>query len=216
MTNTLTVENQAAADFLTQPGQRHWLAPFFNQALSMSEATHYLDVSLSTLHYRVQKMLDLGLLEVAREEVVGGHLTKFYRTTGEAFIVPFEATSNVDLVSYARGLGYAGAEVVARGWAHGLRQQSLEWAFRIGFMPEIGVGQQVVGKDAAGVYKCPAALPASTPYCVMDAELRLDSATAEALQNDLQELYEKYLGKQEVDGTPRWLALAFVPVVDTL
>ena len=182
----------------------------------MSEAANDLGVPLSTLHYQVKKLLDLGLLEVAVEEVVGGHLTKFYRTTGETFIVPFEATSNVDLVSYARGLGYAGAEVVARGWAHGLRQQSLEWAFRIGFMPGIGVGQQLVGKDAAGVYKCPTALPGGTPYGVMDAELRLDSATAGALQDDLQGLYETYLGRQKGDGTPRWLALAFVPVVDTL
>ena len=211
MKNTLLIENRTAADFLTRD-QRRWLAPFFNQALSMSEATHYLDVPLNTLHYRVQKMLDLGLLEVAREEVVSGHLTKFYRTTSEAFIVPFEATSNVDLVSYARGLGCN--EVVARGWAHGLRQQSLEWAFRIGFMPGIGVGQQLVGKDAAGVFKSPTALPGGTPYCVMDAELRLDSATAEALQNDLQGLYEKYLGRQKAEGTPRWLALAFVPRVD--
>ena len=80
-------------------------------------------------------------------------------------------------------------------------------------MPELGVGQQLVGKDSEGKYESPAALPNSTSYCVMDAELRLDSATAEALQNDLQSLYEKYMHKQNADGTPRWLALAFVPRV---
>ena len=111
-------------------------------------------------------------------------------------------------------MGRLGADIAAQGWAYSLGQQSLEWAFRIRFIPELGVGQQLVGKDAEGRYESPTALPDSTNYCVMDAELRLDSATAEALQNDLQSLYEKYMHKQDANGAPRWLVLAFVPKVD--
>ena len=179
----------------------------------MSEAANDLGVPLNTLHYRVKKMLDLGLLEVASEETVGGHATKRYRTTSKEFVVPFAATSNVDLVSYGEAIERSSADIVAQGWAYSLGQQSLEWAFRIRFMPEIGVGQQLVGKDAEGRYESPTALPNSTNYCVMDAELRLDSATAAALQDDLQSLYGKYMHKQSADGTPRWLVFAFVPRV---
>ena len=131
MKTTLLIENQTAADFLTHADQRRWLAPFFQQALSMSEAASDLGVPLNTLHYHVKKMLDLGLLEVTKEEVVSGHATKRYRTTSKEFVVPFKATSNVDLASYGEALGQKSADIVAQGWAYSLGQQSLEGAFRV-------------------------------------------------------------------------------------
>lgn len=86
-----TIDDEAAANFLTSPETRFLLGPFMRGETTMKGAAKALNMKLSTFHRRVQQMLALGLVEVTREEVRDGHRVKLYRATREEFVVPSAA-----------------------------------------------------------------------------------------------------------------------------
>lgn len=216
MKDSMIIELQEAADFLTTSGKRFWLNPFFFQEVSQKDVAECFGITLGAVAYRIKKLLALGLIEIAKEEVINGHLTKFYRVSSQEFIVPLEVTSSIDLKSHGISIGKAVANVVGRGWAYGMQQQTFDWAFNIRCEDKIGVCQAIVGKNQKGEYTSAKNLPNYGKYLMWDAGLSLSDDDAKELHTELADLYDKYRQKSHESETNQsfyFLNLGFVPMV---
>lgn len=88
----LVVNDPRAAAVLLDPDQMTLLKPFMHSPNTVRDAAKQLGVESAKLYYPVRRMLDLGILEVAFESPRRGRPLKHYRTSAEAFFVPFRVT----------------------------------------------------------------------------------------------------------------------------
>ena len=79
--------SQAAGFFVHRTHVRH-LSPFMDQECSLAEAAQVLEISKSRMSYWVNKLLEMGLIEVLRIEKRGKHRVPIYRSVAEVFRVP--------------------------------------------------------------------------------------------------------------------------------
>lgn len=86
------IEDADAARALADPEEQRYLLPFIREELSLSEAARRLEVKPNALLYHIDKLLALGLLEVARVEPRRGRASKLYRASAERFFIPFSLT----------------------------------------------------------------------------------------------------------------------------
>jgi REP element-mobilizing transposase RayT len=78
--------------FLTDAHLRQFITPFLGQSASVSQAANALRIKTNAMLYRVQQMLDLGLLEAAHLEKRPGRAIQHYKSVADSFFVPFTAT----------------------------------------------------------------------------------------------------------------------------
>lgn len=88
MREQMTVHEPAAALALASPVQGRIIMGLAAQALTLSALSRQLGMSLSLLHYHVNKHIAMGLIEVVREEPRAGRNLKVYRATAKTFFVP--------------------------------------------------------------------------------------------------------------------------------
>ena len=86
------VTSPEAATWLTAPDAVDLLRPFLGRTATVSEAAAVLGRSVKDTHYRVKRMVDLGILQVVAEEPRAGRPMKRYSTCCERFFVPFALT----------------------------------------------------------------------------------------------------------------------------
>ena len=91
------ITSEAAAAYLAVDEGRYFLRPFLERESSVAQAAELLGEPLDRTHYRVKRMLQLGILEVTREEARAGRPVKYYRSVGDGLFVPFSLTSAADL-----------------------------------------------------------------------------------------------------------------------
>ena len=86
------VEDGRQAQLLTDPKSKAFFKPFLAQERSASQAAEIVGCPLTTMHYRVTRFLEAGLLEIRREEKRKGRAVKFYRSVHDAYFIPFNLT----------------------------------------------------------------------------------------------------------------------------
>ena len=213
MTETETVTDRAAANFLTSLDTRFLLGPFMQRETTLSEAAATLGgVGLNTLHRRVKQMLTLRLIEVVREEVRRGHRVKLYRATSRVFVVPLETTSSVDLETCLND-GFSGSvAVLSRGIAKAMERSTPRWGFKIYWAEAGGVFQEATRLESCTEAVEPEA--AARPSWYGDLGMRLTPEAAQTFQHELQKLYEKYLQESDdaVEGEPYFFFAGFTPL----
>jgi hypothetical protein len=82
---------------LSDPESFRYFEPFIARDRTVKEAAEAVGCNLDTMLYRVRKFLNAGLLKVTRVEKRAGRPIKHYRSTSEAFFVPFEVTPYAEL-----------------------------------------------------------------------------------------------------------------------
>ena len=87
-----TVENSRQAQLLTDPKSKAFFKPFLAQECSTSRAAQALGCPLTTMHYRVKRFLEAGLLKVARVEKRKGRAVNHYRSAHDAYFIPLSLT----------------------------------------------------------------------------------------------------------------------------
>lgn len=207
---TLTVTETLLTDVLLDPSQRRYLAPFFGQTLTVSEAAAELGVKGNSLLYQVKRFCYLGLLHIVGTEKRGGRTVKLYRASADRFFIPFAQTDATTLEE----LFYKTNVPRARRFARNLARAVLE-------TPEATMGY-LVGRHEGGevdAYFSPdgervlsllePAAPAAGRSWVT---LNLTHEDAKALQREQWELWAKYLNKR---GGQRYLAhFDLTPIID--
>jgi hypothetical protein len=96
----LRVTDAAAAAILADPERWQFLAPFLGRENTLSGAAGELRMPLHTVKYRVSQMVEAGLLRVTREQARAGRPIRHYRSTADAFFVPYSAMPSPTLEDY--------------------------------------------------------------------------------------------------------------------
>ena len=210
------VTNPEAANLLADPAQLELLEPFFRGDVVLSELAKELGVKLNTLLYRVNRLIDLGLVEVAREEPRRGKPVKIYRATAQAFFVPFESTSSVSLGGLLRSMTSEGERLFYRELARGLQTFAPSWGLRVVLNNQkqlviaMSTSQGGYTEEFADTFFGPA-----TPALYLgDGTLTLDFATAKKMQRELFELFKRYTDAQKPGEQRYAYRLGLTPVVD--
>jgi hypothetical protein len=82
------IEDETAAKVLVNLEELKYLRPFLACECTVSAAAKQLGINLTTMHYQVQRLLDLELLTISRVQPRAGRPIKYYRSSADVFFVP--------------------------------------------------------------------------------------------------------------------------------
>jgi hypothetical protein len=212
------VDYPEAARYLIEPRARRYLVPFIGRERTASAVADELGESVTTVLYRVKRMIGLGLIEVRRVEPRRGRGIRYYRAVSDAFFAPFQASSAASLEElFTTSLknhqdGVIGS--VARAWTK-LVSPSTTWGVyaqgdadglgTLAMVPDVRQGQSYDLLDWLADPESPAVWDNTYP-------LRLSHEDAKALQRDLWELQTRYAPKQVCYGKPYIVRTTLAPL----
>jgi hypothetical protein len=211
----LTVEDRAAAAVLTAPDEFKFLRPFMNSAKSVTSAAKELNVSVLSMYRRVKHFEKLGLLKIARLKPRKGKPTKLYRTSADAFFVPFHASPYSDLFSFM----LERQDVWQRRLLKGIVGNNHDELFGMGlcFYTDESEHVRVTRGSAPGKMDSVAVtLEPQAPATWNDwSTISLEFEEAKNLQHELHALLTKYLRHSSQPNAKKYiLRTALAPVVD--
>lgn len=90
MRGSSTIDNRRAAAVFSNIRQRKILFALIARDHSLSELAVVAETPLNLLHHHVQKLIELGLVQVSGSRPRAGPAIKLYRATAGAFLVPAE------------------------------------------------------------------------------------------------------------------------------
>ena len=88
MESVVVVEDRRVARALTLGDAVTYLRPFVLRAASVAEAAREVGEPIQRVHYHVQRLVHLGLLDIAAVEQRAGRAVKRYRSTAYAYHIP--------------------------------------------------------------------------------------------------------------------------------
>lgn len=91
---------------------------------SASAVAEKLNVQISTLYYKIRKMLEYNLIEICRVEKRTGRPIKYYRLSAEEFFLPLEFTPFPTLEYYLRSHLAPIQELAVKGCATSLERMT--------------------------------------------------------------------------------------------
>jgi hypothetical protein len=181
------------------------LALFMTGEFTLTQAADALEVGLSTLHYRVQRLLDQGLLEVVREEARRGRPQKVYRAVAERFVVPFELSDDESLEVLLLRLAETPQQVIFKSVIRSLRDHAFDWDVVVRVAEEsdsIEIALTPRGYDRP---MDEAMRQPDMPAVVLSwTSVSLPFADAKELQREMFSLLERYK-ERAVEGEQRYL-----------
>lgn len=203
----LTVDDPAQARLLSDVDSFRYFEPFIARERSVSQAAGEAGCAVDTMLYRVRKFLAAGLLTVARSERRAGRPIKHYRSTADAFFIPFAATPYASLEERLTSQMEPGNRRLVRSIAAVLRESGLEGR-RI-----YRGGTGVVWNESAADIDTPLApddpnMPAAIQY---GTELYLGFDEAKELQRRLYELFLSYRDREIGKGQKYLWQVALLP-----
>ncbi len=194
------VRDSTLADLLTNPAVLRQLEPFLGRESSISQAARLTGIKPNTMLARVRRWEKLGLLKVVESVRRAGRPVRKYRTTADAWFIPFDTTSAESLEA-------------------GLAQRDSYWENRLR-RAVVTAREQQVGTWGTRVYRDPRgrlqfqmAVSPERNWTSLSAEqpavlaawrdgLYLDFEDAKELQRELFELLLRY---QRKNGVQRYL-----------
>ena len=209
------VTDPEAANLLADPAQLELLEPFFRADVMLGELAKELGVKLNTLLYRVNRLIELGLVEVVREEPRRGKPVKIYRATAKSFFVPFESTTSVSLGGLLAGMTEEGERLFHREAARALQTLAPFWGLHIVLNEQKQLAALLT--DSKDGYKGNADIffgPSAPALFFAAGVLTLDFATAKKMQRELFELFKRYTDAQKPGEQRYAYRLGLTPVVD--
>lgn len=196
------VTNPRAIRILADTDAAPWLKPFMREALSVKAATEELGVSIQAMHYRVQRMLRAGLLEVTEVRRRPGRPIKRYRAVARSFRIPLDRVPPGLVEDLERGASWE--RLLDRGAKRAGRV--LRYADElVVHLDEYGALNYDLGPHLREI------LDANAPPVLRfrSAALWLDWRDAKALQRELVDLWTRYRSRR---GARRYvLSLGLAP-----
>ncbi len=90
MREQVIITGQAAAAVFSSTRQRKIVQTLMGKEMALGALASATHLPISLLHYHVTKCMELGLIEVVREQRRAGRAIKHYRATAASFFVPAE------------------------------------------------------------------------------------------------------------------------------
>lgn len=205
------VTDPAAVRYLTDIEHLRYLEPFIGAARTVTDVAAQLEVKANSLLYRVNRMVELGLLEVERFKKRKGRAVKHYRSSADAFFVPYAATNAVR------------PEEWLLQWGNRFQDSLISQVLGTALEDAPAWGMQVSRNDGGFLSVLPSTeegepiLPDFGPQhpatiLGLGTGLFLDFADAKEFQKELHDLILKYWHKR--GGQQYMLRVALAPVSD--
>lgn len=93
---SFTARTREQAKLLLDPTYIGYLIPFWGQDRTISQAAAELQLPLNSVHYRVTKLHQAGLLSITATTKRAGRPIRHYRTTADRFIIPDQLRTSDD------------------------------------------------------------------------------------------------------------------------
>lgn len=209
------ISSAQAAHVLTNPKEWRLLAPFMHGEKTLAQVARHLGMKLPTLSYHVGRYLDLGLLQVSREQARQGRAIKYYRTSANSFFVPFALTSSESLEQLLITMSTSLYEHALKETAHVLRNQADSWGVRV-YADADGELSATLQPDTSQQGTLDDFSQSDFPALYLqDSMLQLDFESAKAFQKELGELQERYLKKKREGQQLYLVRLGLIPLRDS-
>lgn len=188
------VADEAAGRWLVRPSGLRQLEPFLGPPRTVAEVARASGDKPNTVLRRVQRLMRLGLVEIAATTPRAGRAAKHYRATADVFFVPFEATGAADLEgALAERDGYW-ERLLRRHVVRARREAMGTWGTRIYRDARGRVQLQTAVSPAANVTMLDADMPVA--LSAWRDQVWLDHSDAKALQRELYALVQRYGAKR--------------------
>jgi hypothetical protein len=200
----LTLETNAAAEFLVEPKNLGLIDLFLQHELSVKEFSERSNLTANAAFKMVRKLETLGIIYCSQEIVRRGKPIKMYKATAPAFFVPFTHIPAEHFIG----------EITRSNWEEMLR--SMHHLFSEGRLIEEGYGAITARFPNGDLMLAPANAKGElwdnssmdSPALVASwLRFKLSFKQAKALQNDLVKLFSSY---QEHDGGGEYLMGIFL------
>ncbi len=217
------VTDETAAAFLVQDANRRYLRPFLEKSASVSEAAEELGEAVESVYYRVRRMLELGIVEVTREEPRAGRPVKYYRSVGQGLFVPFSVTGAATVEEITTASNAQIDQRFVRGQVTAMRQAFEDrgaWGYRLFRDADGSVHFDYAPHDAPDDFDLLQAMlaPDAPPVVSAWIGLPLPREEAKALQRELVELAARYRAKATTEGASvryYMLRVGLAPLLDS-
>ncbi|MEO1352988.1 MAG: hypothetical protein AAFW84_30200 [Cyanobacteria bacterium J06635_15] len=202
------ITDPVAADVLVNTQTRKLITPFLGKAQTVAVAANELDMSTSALLYQVNKLLNLGILKIVREEPRAGRASKIsragraskiYSTTSPSYFVPFRVTRAETLEGYLHNIKHYYEQLLTTSIAQVMEDMAEDWGVKI-YRDDKGKPNALMAVYPDKVMRLEEVEPAVLDFYCPD--LFLDFTDAKALQRELGEVFQKYMKK---GGSQRYL-----------
>ena len=196
------VRDPAAVTYVLDPERARFLQPFMRGERSTSQAAAEVGLSVKDMAYRVRRMLELGLLTIARVEPRTGRPIRYLRAA-PAYFLPFADMPDADLVESVESLLRETRRQLVQGLVQALGETERDlhrWGWRLEPCAEERLSvRPSVGPDDERPLSRHLLDGASPAVYLADLMLWLNHADAKRLQRDLAELLTRYDGREGPD-----------------
>ncbi len=207
---TLMVTAGDAAEALTDPQTLRHLAPFLGRTSTVADAARESGEKPNTTLKRVQRFVELGLLEVVGERKRPGRPVKLYRTVADVFFVPFEATHSESLEAALAERDAYWEAMLRRNVVRARSERLGTWGTR--FYRDTRGRLQVQTAVTPDVNATTLDQDGPAVLSLWRDQLTLDFADAKELQREMFALVQRYNSRQ---GSQRYLVrMGLAPVLD--
>ncbi len=86
-----TIHSEPVARLLTNPEEANWITPFLGRETTIKAAAEELGLPMLGMYRAVKRLEQLGLLTVTRSQARKGRAVLHYRSSSNAYFVPYSA-----------------------------------------------------------------------------------------------------------------------------
>ena len=211
------IEDTDAARVLADVEKRRYLLPFIREELSLSEAARRLDVKPTALLYHVNKLLALGLLEIAQIKRRKGRASKLYRASAERFFIPFSLTRADTVESLSTQTSVRSERAFQQDLIAAEIEVGDDWGVAIYVMADGSLSIDLIASREHPTEDTAFILNAHHPAVWSSwLELNLGLEEAKELQKELVDLWNRYKQQSNPDEPRYTLRLGLAPVKEAV
>ncbi len=195
---------------LVDPTIRQFLEPFLGRECTIKTAAEHLKISPNSVLYRVNRLLELGLVHITRIEPRRGRAIKYYQSVADAFLATFEHFNEASVKELYASHESANLEMFSLAMARvgsriGLMASDI--VFTLSRTSSGDVNAEIkLARNGKSLDLMNPDLPAAGGSWSF---LRLDPQDAKSLQRELLEIQRRYEARRGTDGYV--LRLGLVP-----
>jgi hypothetical protein len=212
------INDSEQAKLLTNPESFRFFEPFMARDCTVSQAAKEVKCKVDTMLYRVNLFLKVGLLKVVKTQARRGRSVKVYRSSSDAYYVPFEITPYEDVEAFFTRSRRANDAILVPQFAKVIRQIGRE-------------GRQIYRDEKGEVWTSSAGNVNDISISLEDTEavrqnlesrkliganssdiLYLTEEEARAFVIELYKVWGKYKREDKSKRKPYFLEFAFVPM----
>jgi hypothetical protein len=219
-TNQIEIKDAEQARLLTEPESFRFFKPFMARACTVSQAAKEVGCNVDTMLYRVKTFVEAGLLKIVATENRRGRPSKVYRSSADAYFVPFAVTPFEDVEAAIKQNIQKDVDVIAYNLARVIRHSGRDGRhiFRdhrgeVSWVSGANAGDAVLNLDdlselAKNIYATERMIGESA-----SDELELTDEEAKELMLEFYKLWRGFKNKKISKGKKKYfLQFSFVPL----